>query len=147
MEFSWTSLKISIAGAKLSHLSRKDKIWDHGSMTEQARIIFYLVQRAKANGSVDSLRKHCSVACFEKLKIEMERANIVDSVLIKNPVIKVIAITDVVPGKRNKPDMFSALINGISKDEPAEKFKAHCTFVRHGEWWMLGSIKIKQPGF
>jgi hypothetical protein len=42
MKLSWYGLKISIAGAKLSHLVQKDKIWDHGSMTEQVKTTFYL---------------------------------------------------------------------------------------------------------
>jgi hypothetical protein len=28
MKISWTGFKVSIAGAKLSHLVQKDKIWD-----------------------------------------------------------------------------------------------------------------------
>ena len=42
--------EISITGAKLSHLVQKDKIWDHGSMAEQTKIIFYIVQKALING-------------------------------------------------------------------------------------------------
>ena len=143
MKLSWISLKISIAGAKLSHLVQKDKIWDHGSMAEQARIIFYLVHKANGDGNIESLRKQCSVVCFEKLKTEMEQTHIVNSVLMKNPAIKEIAITAVKPGKQNKPDMFSAMIKGISKDEPLKKFNAQCSFVRQGEWWMLDRMKIK----
>ena len=140
MKLSWTSLKISIAGAKLSHLVQKDKIWDHGSMAEQARIIFYLVYKAKANGNVESLRKQCTVSCFEKLKNEMEGDDRKNSLII-SPVIKEIAIIDVQPGKNNKPDMFCAMIRGDLKDDPLEKFKAECVFVRQGEWWLLNEIR------
>jgi hypothetical protein len=140
MKLSWTSLKISIAGAKLSHLVQKDKIWDHGSMAEQARIIFYLVYKAKATENVESLRKQCTFSCFEKLKNEMERDERKKS-LIVSPVIKEIAIVDVQPGKNNKPDMFCALIKGESKDDPLEKFRSECVFVRQGEWWLLNEIK------
>lgn len=137
MKLSWTSIKISIAGAKLSHLVQKDKIWDHGSMAEQARIIFYLVYKAKASGNIESLRKQCTISCFEKLKKEIEENNWHSTVI--NPVIKEIAITEVQPGKNNRPDMFCALIKGVSKDE--DEFKAQCSFVRQGEWWMLDTIK------
>lgn len=141
MKLSWTSLKISIAGAKLSHLVQKDRIWDHGSMAEQARIIFYLVHKAKANGDFESLRKQCTFSCFEKLRIELKSlSNQMKSMKI-SPVIKEIAITDVQPGKNDKPDMFGALIKGVSKDEPFGEFKAHCFFVRHGDWWLLNEIK------
>ena len=71
MKFSWTDFKISIAGAKLSHLVQKDRIWDHGSMAEQTRIIFYLVQKAKASGNMELLKKQCTISCFEKLKTEL----------------------------------------------------------------------------
>jgi hypothetical protein len=141
MKLSWTSLKISIAGAKLSHLVQKDKIWDHGSMAEQARIIFYLVEKAKATGNIESLRRQCSIACFEKLKGEIGETVNQKSSLIMDPVIKEIAITDVQQGKNNKPDMFCALIKGVLKEDVASGFKVSCCFVRQGEWWMLDEIR------
>jgi hypothetical protein len=139
MKLSWTGLKISIAGARLSHLVQKDKIWDHGSMAEQARIIFYLVCKAKATGNIESLRKQCTISCFERLKKEFENMNTQSSLLI-NPVIKELAVVDVQPGKNNKPDMFCTLIKGFANNEAAEKFRIHCSFVRQGEWWVLGGI-------
>ncbi len=131
---------MSIAGAKLSHLVQKDKIWDHGSMAEQARIIFYVVCKAYASGNIESLKKQCSFSCFEKLKNEIEENS--DRKTVKNPVIKEIAITDVQPGKNNRPDMFCALIRGVSNEE--DEFKTQCSFVRQGEWWMLDSIKTNR---
>ena len=141
MKLSWTSLKISIAGAKLSHLVQKDKIWDHGSMTEQARIIFYLVCKARATGNIEALRKQCTISCFEKLKTELINGGTQKSSFLINPVIKEIAIVTVHPGKNNKPDMFCALIKGITNEKPVEKFKAECAFARQGEWWLLDHIK------
>ena len=137
MKLSWTSLKISIAGAKLSHLVQTDKIWDHGSMAEQARIIFYLVYKAKTSGNIESLRKQCTISCFEKIKAEMKERSEHKTVI--NLVIKEIAITEVQPGRNNRSDMFCALIKGILKDEG--KFRSQCSFVRQGEWWMLNEIK------
>lgn len=61
--------------------------------------------------------------------------------LIINPLIKEIAIIEVQPGKKNKPDMFCALIRGVSKDDPAEEFKVQCSFVRQGEWWVLDEVR------
>ncbi len=140
MKLSWTSLKISIAGAKLSHLVQKDKIWDHGSMAEQARIIFYLVHKAKANGNVESLRKQCTFSCFERLKNKMEDDP--KNSLMIGSIIKEIAIIDVQPGKNNRPDMFGAIIKGITKDEldGTEEFSALWSFVRQGEWWLLDKM-------
>jgi len=145
MRFSLTSLKISIAGAKLSHLVQKDRIWDHGSMAEQARIIFYLVQKAKGNGNIESLKKQCTISCYEKLKAEMDE-EYHKKPLLKNPIIKELAVIDVQPGKNNKPDMFSALIKGIANNEPTvndieNEFSAKWSFVRQGEWWLLDNIK------
>ena len=147
MKLSWTSIKISIAGAKLSHLVQKDKIWDHGSMAEQARIIFYLVHKAKVNGSIESLKKQCSVSCFEKIKDELDDEKRNPMIMI--PVIKELAIVDVQQGKNNRPDMFYALIKyhlkeafdgGGSIDQNKEFMTKWC-FVRQGEWWLLNGIK------
>src|SRR5687768_12107273 len=149
MKISWTSLKISIAGAKLSHLVQKDKIWDHGSMAEQARIIFYLVQKAKYNGNIESLKKQCTIPCFEKLKEQMEELEMHDKVWQKEtPMITELAVIEVKPGKNNNPDMFIALINGYSKEERHEydvqknRFSEHWSFIRQGDWWLLDKIKI-----
>ena len=141
MKLSWISLKISIAGAKLSHLVQKDRIWDHGSMTEQARIIFDLVLKAKTQENAELLKKQCSVSCFEKLKMEIEQTRSRKSLWIPDPIVKEIAITGVQPGKKNKSDMFHAMIKGVSKKDPPEKFKARCCFVRQGEWWLLNEIQ------
>ena len=148
MKFSWTSLKISIAGAKLSHLVQKDRIWDHGSMAEQARIIYYLVLKAGANGNIESLKKQCSASCFERLKNELEGSERNRSTTM-NSVIKELAIIDVQPGRNNKPDKFCAMIMGYSKDESAiefetgrsQKFVAKWSFIRQGDWWVLDEIR------
>jgi predicted lipid-binding transport protein (Tim44 family) len=145
MKISWTSLKISIAGAKLSHLVQKDKIWDHGSMAEQARIIFCLVQKAKCNGNIESLKKYLTVSCFEKLKKSMNQ-DVDKSSGMENHVIKELAVMEAHPGKNNEPDMFTALIKGISKDETigndhTNEFTAQWSFVRQGDWWLLDEIK------
>ena len=141
MKFSWTNLKITIAGGKLSHLVQKDKIWDHGSMTEQARIIFYLVCKARASDNIELLKKQCSVTCFEMLKRDRNETSGFKKQLIVNPVIKELAVIDVQPGKKNKPDMFSALIKGVSKDGQGIEFSAQCLFVRQGNWWLLETIR------
>lgn len=138
MKLSWTSLKISIAGAKLSHLVQKDRIWDHGSMAEQARIIFYLVYKIKSNGNLELLRKQCTMACYEKIKAELESGEQKD-VMILSPVIEELAIIDVKQGKNNKPDMFSALIKGVL-NEKLDEFKTEWLFMREGNWWVLHEI-------
>lgn len=149
MKLSWTSIKISIAGAKLSHLVQKDRIWDHGSMAEQARIIFYLVHKAKAGGNIESLKKQCTISCFEKLKREIEAIDKQEKLMINSPVIKGLAILEVHEGGNNKPDMFWALIkyavqeipDGEEISTPHNEFIAKWCFVRQGDWWLLNEIK------
>lgn len=156
MKFSLESIKISIAGAKLSHLVQKDKIWDHGSMTEQARIIFYLIQKARDSGNTESLKKYMTFSCFEKLMKQFDES---DNYWIKkddkpgqieHPVITELAVISVQHGRHNKPDMFTALIKGYNRKTDDEKydnedcskhFSAEWCFVRQGEWWVLDMIK------
>ncbi|MEJ8844719.1 hypothetical protein WG954_20155 [Lacibacter sp. H375] len=141
-------MKISIAGARLSHLVQKDKIWDHGSMAEHARIIFYLLFKSKAGGDMESLKRQCSLSCFEKIKAEIERGETAGSRII-TPIVKELAIVDVQPGKNNKPDMFCAVIkyhvketiNGIETMDHSKLFLAKWSFIRQGDWWMLDEIK------
>lgn len=148
MKLSWTSLKISIAGAKLNHLVQKDRIWDHGSMSEQARIIFYLVHKSKINGNLESLKKCVTSSYFEKLVTDMNTGqNIFWH--SEDPAISELAVIEVSPGKINKPDMFTAIIRGYFKTKEAipgrtnkpTKFSMHWCFVRQGDWWMLDGIK------
>ena len=149
MKLSWTSIKVSIAGAKLSHLVQKDKIWDHGSMAEQARLIFYLVHKAKSTGNINSLKKQCSAACVEKIEAEIDKDEN-DSPLILFPVIKKLAIIEVQPGRSNKPDMFCSLIkyhlketlNGFETIDHNKEFITKWCFIRQGDWWILDQIRV-----
>lgn len=157
MKFSWNSLKISIAGAKLSHLAQKQKIWDPGSMIEQAKTVFFKVKRAKQSGNIDNLQKYLSVNCFEKLRRELtDLEKNGKKWVIKNQVIKEASVIEVREAKNNKPDCFTALlkVKGIkfisNKDEPAESlnwpdrtrdFSEQWSFVSQGEWWVLDEMK------
>ncbi len=151
MKLSWTSLKISIAGAKLSHLVQKDKIWDHGSMAEQARIIFYLVQKAWINGCADMLKKYTTISCFEKLQKEIEQIDGINKTFgVREPVIKELAVIEVCPAKNNKPDRFTAIIQGETKDERnvdavehANEFSSQWSFIRQGDWLLLDGMRTK----
>lgn len=151
MKLSWTSLKISIAGAKLSHLVQKDKIWDHGSMAEQARIIFYLVQKSLINGHIEMVEKYMTPSCFEKLQREVKQSDGVSKVFgIREPVIKELAVIEVYPAKDNRPDRFTAIIKGDTKDEKkisaserVNEFSSQWSFVRQGDWWLLEGMKTR----
>lgn len=159
MKLSWNSLKISIAGAKLSHLVQKDKIWDHGSMTEQVKTVFFKVKKVKNNGNVHDLDKYLSTRCVEKLKKELDDLEKNGKKwVIKNPVIKEVAITEVREGRHNKRDCFVATIKAMGIEFIADKyleadwkiyskqvgnFCERWCFVREGDWWLLDSMKSK----
>ena len=157
MKLSWSSIKVSIAGAKLSHLVQKDKIWDHGSMIEQVKTIFFKIQRIKNSGNIEDAKRYVTENCFEKLKKEL---NVLDmkgkTWIIKNPVIKEVAVVEVHPAKNNKPDSFIALIKAkgivfitdknkamelIDHSDHIHDFSEQWSFVRQGDWWLLNEIK------
>jgi predicted lipid-binding transport protein (Tim44 family) len=149
MKLSWTSIKISIAGAKLSHLVQKDRIWDHGSMTEQARILFYLVQKARNTKNIESLKKHVTASCYNEFKRMIDTGEIKED--SKNsPVITELAVLSVSPRKNNKPDLFTASIKGYIRREERDvfdneeyhnQFSYQWSFVRQGDWWVLNETR------
>jgi predicted lipid-binding transport protein (Tim44 family) len=149
MWFSWRNLKISIAGAKLSHLVRKDKIWDHGTMIETVKIIFNHVKKARSDGDVEMLRKYMTTAGCQKFEKEIEQMRSNGKGWLKSLVIKDVGIIEVMPGKHNKPDHFTAVVDEISQinadefpEKSKNKFSEHWSFVRQGEWWMLDEIRL-----
>ena len=149
MKISWTSLQISIAGARLSHLVQKDKIWDHGSMIENSRILFYLVQKTMNTGKIESLKKHVTLSCYQELEKEMDsikKKGLLNS--DESPVITELAVISVCEGKNNKPDMFKASIKGYLRKEGSSvldnnhhRFSFNCSFIRQGDWWLLHEMK------
>ena len=155
MKLSWNSIKVSIAGAKLSHLVQKDKIWDHGTMIEQVKMIFFKVQRAKNAGEIADLKKHLTIVSFEKVEKEMKDLEKKGKMwVIKNPVIKEVAIIEVHPAKNNKPDNFIALLKGkgiffiadknksnglIDHSDHIHDFSIKWDFIRQGDWWLLNN--------
>ncbi|HEX6193571.1 MAG TPA: hypothetical protein VFZ42_14455 [Chitinophagaceae bacterium] len=151
MKLSWKNFKISIAGAKLSHLVLKDNAWDPGSMTEQARVIFSLVQKANNSSNIDSLKKYLTAPCFlvlhkelETLKRDNRTWKVTDWEIIE------IAILEVHPGKGKRPNEFVAYIKVFLKDDVLKPVVQHLpdfsytllwTFENHGGWWMLSEMK------
>ena len=163
MKISWTSLKVSIAGAKLSHLVQKDEIWDHGSMIEQLKTVFYKFKKAKNNGNIEDLKKYLTSTCYENLKKQMDELERTGKMwVIKNLLIREVAVIAVSEGKNHtrhsahRPDCFTALIKTIGiefiRDEHSAKelidyadkvqnFSERWIFVREGEWWFLDEMK------
>ncbi|MEP6617327.1 MAG: TIM44-like domain-containing protein [Ginsengibacter sp.] len=151
----WNSLKISIAGAKLSHLVQKEQIWDHGSMIEQAKTIFYKVASTRSNGHIEDLKKYLTSSCYERLKNELEEleSNEKKRVII-NPVIREIAVIEVHAGKNNKPDCFTVFIKAvgigfipgkpqdlINYSDHIHEFTEEWLLCRQGDWWVLDEMK------
>ena len=147
MKISWTSFRVSIAGAKLSHLVEKDRIWDHGSMVEQVKNIFYAIERAKTKNETEGIRKCVTAYGFEKLRAQIELMK-ERKTLSKSAVLTGVSIVQVMPATKQKPDSFKALIKGKRKTEkdlvPAEidnygieSFSEEWLFVRQGDWWVL----------
>lgn len=157
MKLSLNSLKISIAGARLSHLVQKDRIWDHGSMIEQAKTIFFKVKKAKHNNNINELKKYLSEKYFQHLGKEWTNLQISRKRwIIKNPVIKEAAIIKVSEGKNNNADCFVALLKSAGIEFIADgtagmefgedigrvkNFSEQWSFVRDGDWWVLDDIK------
>ena len=153
MKLSWNSLKISITGAKLSHLVQKDKIWDHGSMTEQVKNIFYQVEKSRNKKDAETAKKYLTPKGFEKLKTEIVAFENASS-FVKNSVLTEIFIIQVSPRKKQRPDSFTAVIKGKRKIEEdlipieignygIENFSEEWLFIRQGEWWVLDSMRSK----
>lgn len=150
------NLKISITGARLSHLVQKDKIWDHGSMVEQVRTVYIHLQKAFYKNDPEIVKKCMTAAGFRKVKYEMGQAakdhRITDSHLVRTTII------DVDPSRNGHPDKFAALlklkietsphkenVNGnLEAPKPAHNIEQHWCFVRQGDWWLLHEIKEKK---
>jgi hypothetical protein len=139
MKLSWTKFKISIAGARLIHLVQKDNIWDHGTMAEQARTTFMMIQKATCQPGIEALKKQCMKGCFDRVKARLDAKD----VFIEQPIVNEIAVIEVNPGKGERPDMFTVLINGQSKFNTSmvAPFSVEMCFAREGRWWMLSAIR------
>jgi len=154
MKLSWNSLKISIAGARLSHLVQKDKIWDHGSMTEQVKNVFYAVEKAKSKKNPAVAKKYTTAKAFQQLHqaiMKMENTDVQ-----KNTVLTQVAILGLNVATIKNPDRFTALIKGkrkvgerqnaqletvTHKNFGVENFCEQWFFIRQGEWWLLDVMK------
>ena len=149
MQLSWTALKISIAGARLSHLVQKDGIWDHGSMIEQVKIVFYQLNKAMRQGNAELLRKYMTMSGFDKARLQIangQNETRVDQIMYELQEVDIIKIAI---GK-NSPDCFKALVKVKEKTDTQDKlqsvnklnnFQEEWLFIRQGNWWMLDKIK------
>jgi hypothetical protein len=144
-------LKISIAGAKLSHLIQKDKIWDHGSMMEHVKIVFQQLQKAMRYRNAEPIRKYMTIDGFNKaqqhmMQLQNEIKN--DGIVCQLNEVDIIKVSK---GSKSKPDCFRALIKGEKKIQEVDdyvqrkfkenEFEEEWVFIRQGDWWLLKEIK------
>ena len=141
-------MKTSIAGAKLSHLVLKDRIWDHGSMVEQVRMVFLQMEKALERGNVDLVRKYMTVVGFQKLK------KVVVSSHVRRERSKELVEIDIIsvrPARNQKPDRFTALLIEREREYDSYEQKSlrqkellskQWQFVRQGNWWLLNEIEL-----
>jgi hypothetical protein len=150
----WTNLKVSIAGARLSHLVQKDRIWDHGSMTEQVKNVFYQVEKATNKREAELVKKYVTSNALDQIH-QLIRKMEGNKPILKNAMLTQVSIIDVNVQTNNKPDRFTAFIRGkrkaednenthtliVNKSLGIENFSARWYFIRQAEWWMLDSMK------
>jgi hypothetical protein len=150
MKLSWNNLKISIAGAKLSHLVQRDRIWDHGSMVEQVKIVFQQLHKSVRQPNADLIRKYMTLEGYNKareqiLKLQNEIKN--EQIFYQ---VAEVDIIKVAAGSNSKPDCFEALVKEIRKrqDWPAnmqkeikKELQEIWVFIRQGDWWLLNEIR------
>ena len=136
MKISWNSIRVSIAGARLSHLVQKDNIWDHGSMVEQVRMVAVLLKKTFHRGDAEIIKKCMSERIYEKIKKEIEQPESLGIYkTISNNELDTISIIDVVKGKNGREDKFTASLK--FKRTP---YAGEWVFVRHKHWWLLDQI-------
>gem|GEM_PF-2759542 len=158
MKFSWNSLRMSWAGARLSHLVRKDGIWDHGSMIEVVKSIFLQVEKSRRSGDTEHLRKYLTAPCYEMISTRLTRIpNAGQDRVTVQRVISEVVLVAVREGKGKKPDQFQALVKGrrsmLVQGNPGEvlplkqgkgvpgEFVEEWLFSRQGNWWLLEMVK------
>ncbi|TMI79427.1 MAG: hypothetical protein E6H10_15355 [Bacteroidetes bacterium] len=151
MKLSWHSLRVSVAGARLSHLVQEDKIWDHGTMVEQVKNVFYKIEKAKQNGTLEAVKKYLGDKAYEQVMRVMKNTR--SSSVFKNANVTEVSVNEVKQKNNKGPDRFTASIKGKRKtDEYAESisargqqgiqnFSERWLFVRDGDWWMLAEMK------
>jgi predicted lipid-binding transport protein (Tim44 family) len=142
MKLSWTSLKISVAGARLSHLVQKDKIWDHGSMVELVKNVFYKMEKATQRNDIEFMKRYVTKKAYSELMRIFETET--DKLPFNNSMLTEVSIIEVKEKHNKTPDQFTALIKGkrrSGKGNSILNFSQRWQFVREGDWWLLDEMK------
>ena len=143
MKLSWHSLRVSVAGARLSHLVQKDKVWDHGTMVEQVKNLFYKIEKAKTRNDPHFIRTNLTPKAYLELDLIIQTQT--EKPVFKNAALTEVSVIEVKEGKNNHPDRFTALIKGKRKvgdgGSGLVNFSERWRFAREGDWWLLDDIK------
>ena len=143
MWLSLTGIKISIAGARLTHLVQKDKVWDHGSMVEQVKTIFFQLEKAKHRNDDSLIKKYLTAGGRRMIEQQLEQILTVPLEQRKAQVaLSEVNVTSVMPGNISRPDQFKALLLGtrFCGEQITGGFKERWLMVRQGDWWLLDQI-------
>lgn len=132
----WDDLRISMAGARLSHLVQEDGIWDHGTMIEHVRTVFLLLQKAAFGNRQDNLAGYLTATAWDRREQDPLLYDVSEQKLVQ------IYIIDIRHGKKRK-DGFTALVKMESTDMPAaaKQLQQHWYFIQERGWWLLDHIK------
>ena len=122
-------------------------------MIEFVKIVFCQVQKIRDGEDSASIKKSLTANCYEKLMGQKEQDE--REQRYKVFTLKKIAILKVQPATDKHPDCFTALLSGYEllknkdlknvrwnkPDDCINGFEAQWTFLRQGNWWLLGEIK------
>ena len=139
------NLKISIAGARLSHLVGNNLIWDHGSMVEQVKTVFMHLNKAHLRNDAELVKKCTTETGYQKVKKIIESGCANNTIGAELLAVKIIAVA---PAKRGQPDKFTALLKTKTHKaniSPTNLPLLHEEWVFiHHNWWLLHDIIIKE---
>jgi hypothetical protein len=142
MKLSWTSFKISVAGARLSHLVQKDKIWDHGTMVEQVKNIFYKMEKAKQRSDAQFVKRNVTKRAYLELLRSFQTTT--EKPVFNAGMLTEVSIIEVKEKNTKTPDRFTALVKGKQRSPKGSailNFSARWQFIREGDWWLLDEMK------
>lgn len=135
-------MKVSIAGAKLSHLVQRDQIWDHGTMVEQVKNIFYKIEKAKKKNDPQLVKGNMTGKAYLELVQSIDTQT--ETSISKNAVLTEVSIIEVKQKNNKSADRFTALLKGKRGHEEENtivNFSQHWQFIREGDWWLVERMK------
>ncbi|HET9823886.1 MAG TPA: hypothetical protein VFP87_01060, partial [Chitinophagaceae bacterium] len=125
-----------------SHLVQKDKIWDHGTMVEQVKNIFYKMEKAIERSNAEFVKRNVTPKAYLDLIHSFQTKT--GNPGFNTSMLTEVAIIEVNEKNSKSPDRFTALIKGkqrSAKGNSLLNFSKRWEFVREGDWWVLNEMK------